>query len=486
MSAASQAPRGATLREILTIVFRDRWRIAAAFLLGLVLTGIAAMLVPKKYTSEASLLLRLGREYIYTPEIGDATSGTPIAYDREQTLQAEVKILTSRDLKETVLQKLGVAQVYPALATGNDPTAQRDAAVVALEGGLDAELLKGSNLMEVSFTHRDPAVAAKVLAEFIDAYLKKRSTVFASTSFGTAEADFVARTIQLNTAEARLAELKKTRGIRAFGEEQSLLLAQRNALELRHVDAAVSLAQAQGRAGSLQGSLQGVTGDVTLSSETQRSEAVENARKLLLDLKLKERDLSSRYVDGSPLVQDVRADIGRTEDYLRELEARPTRVVRTGRSPARDAVETDLLRTLADQGQARRAASTVAAQRAALQVRLDTFAATERELQSLERERRLAEVSYEAAAKRLRDEMVLEELDRKRKSNVSIVQAPRVPLKAKAMLPLVLGVGIFLSLFAALLTAFLSALWRDTFLAPEEVERSLGLPLLAAVPEGAR
>ena len=52
-------------------------RIGLTFALGLLLPAIAAMLPSTKYTAEAALLLRLGREYIYTPEVGDAQGGSP-------------------------------------------------------------------------------------------------------------------------------------------------------------------------------------------------------------------------------------------------------------------------------------------------------------------------------------------------------------------------------------------------------------------------
>ena len=483
---ANVQARGATLRDILTTVFHDRWRIGSVLLAGLVLTGIAAMLAPKHYTAEASLLLRLGREYIYTPEVGDPGTGSPVAYDREQTLLAESKILTSRDLKETVLRKMGAENVFPKLGGTPGSPEQHGAAVLAFERALDAELLKGSNLMQIAFTHADAATSAKVLGELIDGYLQKRSVIFASANRDTAEADFAARKNQLDAAEERLALLKTARRIRAFGEEQTLLLAQRNALESRQADSALALAQANGRASSLRSSLKGVSADVTLSTETQRSEAIENARKLLLDLKLKERDLSAKFSDSTPAVQDVRSDLVLTTDFLRELESRPTRIVKTGRSPTRDVVESDLLRTLADQQQARSGAAALSRQRSATHARLAEFAGIERELQSQERERRIAEANYDAAAKRLRDETALAELDRKRKSSVSIVQPPMVPLKAKSAQGVILVVGTFMSLFATLLVAFLSALWRDTFLTPEQAERGLGLPLLAAVPKGAR
>ncbi|MDD2880618.1 MAG: hypothetical protein PHQ58_09280 [Rhodoferax sp.] len=482
VNAPAYEHQGTALLEVLTVFFKDSRRIGSAFLLCFALTVVVSFVPSKKYTSDAALLLRLGREYVYTPEVGDTNTGTPIAYDREQTLLAEAKILTSREIKMSVLDKLGVAQVYPGI-DATDPGKQRNTALLAFERALDAELLKGSNLMQVSFTHGNPELAAKVLNQVIDAYLQRRSLIFASAAYGTAEADFVTRTLQLNAAEAKLAALKSQRNIRAFGEEQSLLLAQRNALELRQADTALALAQANARSSSLRDSLTGLLGDVTLTSETQRSDALESARKLLLDLKLKERDLSDKFQDNNLTVQDVRADIAQANAFIHDLEAKPTKTVRTGRSPARDVVESDLLRTLADVEQARAGKSTLVNQQTAIDKRLAAFAATEIELPALERERRFAEVNYDAAAKRLRDEQALEELDRKRRSNVSIVQAPVVPLEGKSMQPVILMVGLFLSLCAALLTAFLSALLRDTFLTPAQVERRLGLPMLAAIPE---
>jgi uncharacterized protein involved in exopolysaccharide biosynthesis len=472
-----------SLLEVLTFVFRDGRRIFLVLLSGLILTVVASLLSPKKYTSEADLLLRLGREYVYTPEVGDPNTSTPITYDREQTLLAESKILTSRDLKMAVLDGMGVAKVYPFLA-GMTAEKQRTAALQLFETALDAELLKGSNLMQVSFSHADPKMAAEVLGRVIDAYLQRRSAIFASAAYDAAEADFVARTIQLNAAESNLATVKDARSIRVFAEEQSLLLSQRNALEQRQAESAQVLAQASARAASLRSSLKGVSADVTLSSENQRSEAVESARKLLLDLKLKDRDLSSKFFDNSPAVVDVRADIERTNAYIKELESKSVNLVRKGRSPTRDVVESELLRTMADAQQARAGSAALVTQHAAIDKRLATFAQTERELPALERERRFAEVNYDAAAKRLRYEQSLEDLDKKRRSNISIVQAPAVPLTGKSLRAIILVTGTFLSICAALLTAFLSAVLRDTFLTPEQVERKLGLPQLASLPVG--
>jgi polysaccharide biosynthesis protein PslE len=355
--------------------------------------------------------------------------------------------------------------------------------VDAFDKGLQAELLKGSNLLQVSFTHKDPELAASALRELIDAYLAKRSVVFASASIGTAEADFAKRKQALEDVEQRISALKVERRIRAFNEEQTLLLSQRNAIELKLAEVSQQLTQADGRSRALRDGLASVSGSVMLSSETQRSDAVDSARKTLLDLRLKQRDLSSKFAADHPTVLDVQADIQRTEDFLKEVESNPSSTRKVGRNPARDAIETDLLRSLAEQKQAQAGAAQLTRQRVEIDERLRTLAESERDLLALERERRLAEQSFEASAKRLRDETAVQELDRKRRSNVSIVQPPQVPAKGSSIAPMILGVGVVLSLCAALLVAFLSALWRDTFLSPEQVERELGIPVLATVPE---
>jgi uncharacterized protein involved in exopolysaccharide biosynthesis len=461
-----------TLRDVITIAFHDRKRIGAAVLAGLLLTLLVVLSMPKKYTAEASLLLRLGREYVYTPETGDPSTAQPLPYDREQTLVAEAKILTSRDVLEGVVGKLGVATVYPRISDKRTPTPQQQAqAAVALEKGLEADLLKGSNLLQVQFSHEDPETAAKVLDQVIESYLNKRREVFSSASNGQAEAELGARRIQLNTAEARLATFKQERGILSFNEEQTLLLAQRSEIEKRQTDINLALAQADGRRNALSNQLTRIPAEVKLSTETARGEAAESARKLLMELRLKEREASSKFFDTEAQVQDVRADIERVNEHLR---------------PPRDGAESDLVRSAADHSQSQSGLSALVAQRSAIDKRLAEMAQSEGELRTLERERRLAEVQYEAAAKRLRDERVLTDLDSQRKSNVSVVQRPAVPTKAESKRSLVLMLGVILSLGLGVFVAFLSALWRDTFITPADVQRDLGLPLLGAIPATAR
>jgi hypothetical protein len=333
--------------------------------------------------------------------------------------------------------------------------------VLQLEKALDAELLKGTNLMQVQLKHTDPQVAALALSAVIDAYLHKRQSVFSGASGKGADAEYRTQQARLQGLEASMAEFKQANGFIALNEEQSLLLAQRNALEAKEADLVLSQAQSAGRAASLKGRLVQVPAEVTLSSETLRSEATENALKLLMDLKLKERDASSKFADTEPVVQDIRQDIDLTLSQLKALKADPPRTQKVGRSPVRDATETDLEHTLADQSQAHAGRATLSERLSSTDKRLQKLAAIELAWRALEREHRLAEADYEAAAKRLRDDRVMADLDRQRQSNVSVVQAPRAPLEGRSARAAIVGVGVALSVAAALLAAFIRALWRQ-------------------------
>jgi uncharacterized protein involved in exopolysaccharide biosynthesis len=454
-------------REIRAEFWLDRYRIGGVLAAGLLLTAVAAALATKRYTAEASLLLRLGREYMYTPEVGDAAGRTPLAYDREQTIQSETRILLSRDVLESAVNKVGAATLFPGLVNKPGP-GQRDQAVLQLERALDAELLKGTNLMQVQLKLADPQVAALALSAVIDAYLHKRQSVFSGATGKGAEAEYRAQETRLQGLETRMAEFKQTHGFIALSEEQSLLLAQRNALEAKEAELVLSQAQTAGRAASIKGRLGQVPAEVTLSSETLRSEATESALKLLMDLKLKERDASSKYADTEPVVQDIRQDINLTLSQLKALKADPPRTQKVGRSPVRDATETDLEHTLADQSQAKAGRATLSAHLSSTDKRLQKLAGVELQWRALEREHRLAEADYEAAAKRLRDERVMADLDRQRQSNVSVVQAPKPPLEGRSARAAIVGVGTALSLAAALLTAFVSSLWRQQAKAPKQ------------------
>ena len=94
-----------TLLEFLTNLFKDRLWLALAFLVPMGAAVFLALRAKPSYEARASLVVRVGREHIYQPEVGEL--GTqPIAIAREQALRSELNILTSRDLLAKVVQQV--------------------------------------------------------------------------------------------------------------------------------------------------------------------------------------------------------------------------------------------------------------------------------------------------------------------------------------------------------------------------------------------
>jgi uncharacterized protein involved in exopolysaccharide biosynthesis len=472
-----------TLREVAAALRLDRNWILVAFAVPMLLFVVFSFIPKPMFESTSTLLVRFGREYVYNPESSDR-GVQPMSFDRDRTLNAEVQILSSRDVITRALREIGIDKVFPSIANDakDSPAKRMDRAAEQVDKHLKAELLKDSNVIQVSFAHPDPDIAARVVNQIVTAYLERRRAIFSNSRSSFLEAQVATYQQHLGEVEHDLSRFKHEHKVVSFDQELTLLLEQRNALELKLADAVQDTDSGRTRVQTLNKSLASVPPDIQLSQETQPVQAVDVAKQKLLDLHLKERDLTNKYFDDNPYVIDVRKQIDDAERFIREQESRPHNVVRRGRNPVRDTVESDLIRAVTDA-----ASSTV--RRAALQDRLVAvmnriaeLGALQPRMNDLKREQKLAEDGYMEYVRNLQDARVMDERDQKAKANVSIIQTGLPPVASRSYRMLIIGVGFVVSVFCALLLAFGRALMRQTFLLPEGVERSLGLPVLADIP----
>lgn len=471
----------ATLREVAAAFNRDRKWILRAFIIPMLLATISSFIPEKTFQSTSSLLVRFGREYVYNPENGNAQ---PMAFDRDQTLHAEAMILSSRGVIDRALSEIGIDKVYPSIASDSkeSPAKRIDLAAERLGKNLKAELQKDSNIIQVTFNHSDPDTAALVVNHIVSAYLDRRRAIFASPRSAFLEEQVDRYQKRLAEVEGDLAKFQHEQNVVSFEHELTLLLDERNALELKLADATQDASSGTTRVQTLSRSLGMVPADIQLLRESSTPVAVDAAKQKLLELRLKEHELKSKFFDDNPLVIDVRKEINNAESFIREQESRPRNTVRIGRNLVRDAVETDLIRARTDADSA--AARQVARQDqlAAVTTRIAELAALQSRIVSLKREQKIVENGYLENMRRLQEARVMDELDRKAQANVSIVQSGLRPATGKSYQFLIIGVGLVLSLLCALLVAFALALMRRSFLLPEHVERSLGLAVLATIP----
>jgi len=107
----------------------------------------------------------------------------------------------------------------------------------------------------------------------------------------------------------------------------------------------------------------------------------------------------------------------------------------------------------------------------------------ETRLNSLQREIDIANNEYQQYRENLQRATISADLDSGRISNVSIVQPPsfsHVPIKPRKTLNLLLG--LLLGLTGGLGLAFFREYFDSTIKDTEDVEKKLGLPVLASIP----
>jgi polysaccharide biosynthesis protein PslE len=144
---------------------------------------IFALATTPKYEATSTLLVRFGREYVYNAVARGGENSQPMSFDRDQMLHSESAILMSKEVIEQVLHDAGISKVYPTIAEAAqrrhiDPV---PLAAYELSKHMNAELMRDSNVMEVSFDHPDPKIAADVVNKTVLAYLARRRAVFSTS-----------------------------------------------------------------------------------------------------------------------------------------------------------------------------------------------------------------------------------------------------------------------------------------------------------------
>lgn len=515
MSDAASSGAAATLpslREIAVSAWADRRRIWRAMAATLALAILLAVLLPARYVTSSSLVVLLGSEFTYRPEAGTPQSVSS-ALGADQIMKAEVEILNSDDLHEATLRQVGLDRVYPGFddppgllsrlvaavtglpraameAVGLPVAALRDIDPVALavarrlDNDLVVEAVKDANVLTVTFRNRDADVAAEVVNTLVARYLDRRHALYGDVQSATVQAQVRGLADALQQADAALASFKASHDIDSFELQRDLLLHRRDDLARALADSDAARAQLAARAASITRQLAGTPASVRGYTEDDPDSRAATLTASLQDLRGRATELATRYLPQSRVMQDAQAQVGAREAELSRLRGdRSSSVQRQTRNPTLDALLLDGDRAAIDlrAETARGTALATAAQ--AVAAALHDLGDSDEALQQLERRREVADSAYRASAKVLDDRRMVEAVAAERATNVRVIQPARVPLRPHRLTLPILAAGAVFSLLAGVAAAVLSDVTRPGVLSPEQVERRLGLPVLACIPE---
>ncbi len=476
------------LRAVLTLLFKHKAKIVVTFLTTVLIVAVGTLLAPETYETNASLMVKAGREYSYQSEVGG--QGPPIYYTSEQLVNSEIEILTSPDLIERVVTTLGVQEIYPGLAGSrpSDPGPVR-AAVEEFRRQFTAKAVKNSNVVELFFRHQNPRMAARALNLLIDLFKAKHLEVLSTPRSSFLKEQFSYYERNLHEAEEKLKKFQQEHRVFSLREQRTLLLEQRRELDTTFKVTQNEIEQLQQKVKSFENEKTTVARDVPLARDPEQHQVVDQARADLLALQLKEQDLLGGYKkknlisDDNYLLVKVRKEIELVQNFLAEQERRVNRIVRTEKNAVYQQLESHLIQGRAELSALHGKSTSLAQQLKEVDDEIQTIANTEKELDHFKREVAVNEKNYQTYAAKLEEARILEDMDRQKMSNIGVINAAFVPTESvgnlrltKLLLAVLLGaaLGLGVALFSENLSQGLST--------PQRAERIMKLPVIATIP----
>lgn len=475
-----EAP-GGSLRDLLYVLFKHQAKILVIFFATVATVAVGSFLVTPVYEAQASLLVKIGREYINKPEVGDTRNFMVV--NQEEIINSEIEILNKRELIEKVITAMGIGTIYPQIAS--DPptsTTPLEAAVLKFSKNLTVEGVKKSNVIGLSFQHQDPAVATKALALLIDLFKEKHLEVFSNPQSSFLEKQLVDYQQRLKESENALEAFKQQNQVYSVEEQRSLLLKQQVELDTALNATKNRIDELQKKVMSYREQLRGMAQNKARYTQTDRDKIVVDAQNNLLNLQLKEQELLAKdYREDSRVVANVRKEILLVKNFLKTQEEDIDRKVRTG-NPVYQEVEKEMLKAEAEYASQRAGAMTLTQQLVQLNHKIQAIDQKQNELRNLQRELATNEKNYQTYVEKLEEARISDNLNQQKIANISVIQAPATPqkpVKPKKLLNLILG--ILFGVVSGLGYAFLVEFTSQSFSTPEQVERRLGLPVLTSI-----
>lgn len=480
MNQSHEVHRG-NLRDILTVLFKHKGKILAVFLGTVVTSAVGSFLMTPTYESQATIMVKMGREHMYRPEVG--STGPAISYDQNRIMESEIQILSSRDLTKGVLIKLGVEQLYPDLVE-NPPKSMTplEAAIEEMQKNFSFSTVKDSNVIKIKFQHPGAEAAAQAVNQLTELLMEKHLKIFSNPQASFLEKQASAYQEKLELSQSRLQEFKRRNGLSSLQGEKQLLLEQR-----RDLDSSFKKVQNQkqgllSKAESLKRQIADIPRQIPLASVSERQGVIDGLKANLLELRLKEQNLLTKFKDTSRLVTDIRNEIGTVENFLHEQEANMTDRVTTGKNPVYQELEIEILRTESELSSLTTQIEETKAQIQQLDGKLLRLDQLEKELGALQLKVDSDQSNYRMYLAKVEEAEVSEKMDQLKMANLSIIQPASVPTKpVKPKKALNILIGLVVGIVGGVTSAFVSSYLQEGYTRPEEAARDMGIPVLVSI-----
>jgi len=491
-----------SLRDFLTILFK-RYRLILAFAFTVVTVVILiSMLMPRSYAVTATLLVNKMRAEV---PIAQKEVAQRIGRVSDQDLNTEIEMLKSRRLIEETANALGV-QGQPKSKAGwvtrvkgsvrrvlgeSSQLSPVDAMVVQLLQDLRVSVVRRSNLIRIEYVSQDPVWATRVVSTLTEKYLERRVKVFR----GPDTVPFFEG--QMREAEQRLTQYENA--IKEFAEESSItvlkgplgedsLSAQKALMMARRAELEGALADAQVQ--MLEQSREVATIRAQMASEPEKLEASTAPAAVMIEealatLRLRRDELLQDFRPDSRPVRDIDAQIKMAEERLGRISEGSAGLGGTENNPVFMQLKSMLAQAETELEGTRARESALRAQVLESREGMDEMNAKTFELDGLRRNALAAEEDFLLYRRKYEEARISAAMDQERFIDVTVAQPAQVPLNPlpRGLMTRLLA-ALFMGIFGGLGVVFGIELYLvRSFTTGEHIERKLGIPHIASIPE---
>ena len=504
-----------SLRDFLYVIFKRKAQILLFFFATFCTVAVGTLIIKPSYQATAQILVKIGRESVYVPASGSVQP--VINFKNEERINSEIEILKSPSLAEKVVLAIGPTVLYEDLNESEPGIGKRlktyikghisdikdrffadtekeltpdqrkavtlKTATLTLRKNMDIENIKKSDIVQISFKHTDPQMAAAVVNTLAGLYLDRHLEVHKtpqSYEFFQQQSKLLKHKLGLN--EEKLQRLKEQYDVTALDEQQSLLLNQTAELRTSFNETRSLQVEKEKRIQQLDQQLAIIPKTISKGNEVDHNPIVINTLEgRLVELQLREKDLLTKYTDQNRLVRNVRDEIGVVQQKLARHETKRYGKTLSGANPVYQHLQEEFLRNRADLKSLNAKSKAQRQQLADFQEEIDALNKIEVLHNQLEQQVDVDRQNYRLYLTKFEESRISNAMDQEKMASVSLIESAQIPLKPispKVLLNLALG--LFLGAFGGLGLAFFLHYLDDTLETIEDVEESLQLPVLAS------
>jgi uncharacterized protein involved in exopolysaccharide biosynthesis len=468
-----------SIREVVADVFRNARLIAVALIIPPIVAVGIAFVLPKEYQADAKLLIKPGREFLPSTNLGQSENGLPVTTMAE-VVKSETEILNSSDLAQDVLTKLGIGTVFPDLKSdGDNPPI--DHAISAFGRQLSVAPVDQSNVLQTSFRSKDPATAAKVLTALLADFQQRHVSLYSNALSTPIQGQIAEKQKELQDLDAKRIAYQNANGAYSIPEQRASLIQQRAQLGNDLQSAQIKNQALQQQVAYLKKSKASTPATSALDSETDPG-ASSTALQNLMAMQQKLGELLQHYQPTAPAVVQLKQQIAQAQQFVAS-QANSNTKVRTGANPLLATIEQQLLAAQSELTPITSQIEGLKGQMAAIDDSLKKLQDNELEVNNLQRQIDSLNSDLNALRSSLDQARLAENMDQAKVSSVSIIDAPRAQPRAVFPKKTAFGIGgLAVGIALAAMIILVSLSFGNTIITVEGAERILGAPVVAALP----